>query len=100
MFKGNVFLGIYPGGGGLLIANNFGLWGASNNITVNRCLFAGNTLGPGSFGGQGAGLAFQLASQITVKYCRFVHNALVGDTDHPLHYPSYVKPLSKPLYSN
>ena len=82
IFKGNTYLGQYPGGGGLLIANNFG--DHSSNITVNRCLFADNTLGPGSFGGQGAGLAFQVASLITVKYCQFIHNALVSDddTDH------------------
>ena len=92
IFKGNTYLGQYPGGGGLLIANNFG--DHSSNITVNRCLFADNTLGPGSFGGQGAGLAFQVASLITVKYCQFVHNALVSDgndnTDHRFLSPSTV----------
>ena len=48
VFKGNYFLGEYAGGGGLLISNNFGV--AANNITVNRCIFSGNSLGPGSTG--------------------------------------------------
>ena len=75
VFKGNTILGQYAGGA-LLIANYFGA--GSNNVTVNHCLFADNIMGPDALGGQGAGLAFQVVSQITVKYSRFIHNALVG----------------------